>query len=263
MTELKNAVVLITGAGGGFGQELMRQCLAMGSRLIVTDVNPDLLQASLDKVMRDQPGGHIIQCITADLSTREGCEALYQAVELTPDVLINNAGLANSGRFDQIPAEKWELVMQVNLLAPMRLVSLFLPDMIKRRHGHIVNISSLAGWAGIGTIAHYSAAKYGLRGFGEALHEELAPYNIKLTSVYPFFSRTAILESPHYGSLPRRTIPDQLTSDPADIMRETIKGIQQNRLHVFPDRTAKQIHWIKRLFPAMIPVLNRYMERMG
>lgn len=262
MTHLKNATVLITGAGGGFGTHLMRQCLAAGSQLIVTDVKPDLLQSAVDAVLQEQPGGQIVQCITADLATREGCESLFKAVEKTPDVLVNNAGLANSGRFDEIPAEKWELVMNVNLLAPMRLVSLFVPGMIQRGSGHIVNISSLAGWVGTQTIAHYSAAKYGLRGFGEALHEELTPFGIKITNVYPFFSRTAILDSPHYGTLVKRTIPNSITSDPAEVIRAAVRGIERNQLHVFPDPTARLTYWLTRFAPWMIAIMNRRMEKL-
>ena len=83
--------------------------------------------------------------------------------------------------------------MQVDLLSPMRLSELFLPQMIERQSGHIVNISSIAGWFGAKGISSYCAAKFGLRGFSEALQADVEEHGIRVSAVYPWFSRTAIL----------------------------------------------------------------------
>ena len=72
--------------------------------------------------------------------------------------LVNNAGIGVAGRLDHIPRERWETLMQLNLLAPMRLVNLFLPGMVARGSGHIVNISSLAGWVGSHGLSAYCAS---------------------------------------------------------------------------------------------------------
>ena len=207
MTQLQNAVVLITGAAGGFGQELTRQLLAAGSRLILTDLNAKQLYDQGRSLQAQLKTGEILGCIAADLAARDGCDRLYQAVQALGhpvDIVINNAGIGLYGRMDEIPPEKWERLMQVNLLAPMRLSTLFMVDMIARRQGHIVNISSLAGWVATAGMAHYAASKYGLRGFSEGLAAELKPYNVKVTAVYPYFSRTPILQSERFGSLAQR-----------------------------------------------------------
>jgi short-subunit dehydrogenase len=261
MTTLAGAVVAITGAGGGFGQHFIRQCLQAGSQLILTDINVTELESCVAAIRSEVSTGTLLQIISADLSTREGCESFYRSVQKTPDILINNAGIANFGRFDEIPAESWERLMQVNLLAPMRLTSLFIPDMIARRSGHIVNISSMAGWIGSAGLAPYSAAKHGLRGFGEALYDELKPYNIKITAAYPFFSRTPILNSPRFGLLKDRNLPDSMLSAPEDVVKEVLAGVQKDKLHVFPDPTARRLHWIKRLVPGLIPRLERLTSK--
>jgi short-subunit dehydrogenase len=139
----------------------------------------------------------------------------------------------------------------------MRLISLFAPQMIERRSGHIVNISSLAGWIGSPGLGAYSAAKFGLRGFGESLGDELRPFNIQVTTVYPFFSKTPILDSPQYGTLKGAELPDRLLSKPEDVIRNVVRGIERNQRHVFPDPTARTLHWIKRLFPSLLPLLTR------
>ena len=117
-----------------------------------------------------------LAAVAADLATEEGCGVIAgtcAAKDIAPDLLINNAGIGMGGRIDHVPRERWETMMQLNLLAPMRLTNLFLPSMIERGSGHIVNISSLAGWVGSEGLSGYCASKFGLRGFGESLFADV------------------------------------------------------------------------------------------
>ena len=262
MTNLNCAVVLITGATGGFGRQMTRQFMAAGSRVILTDLDAGGL-ATL-KAEFDTSSNQALACITADLSSADGCQALFDAVQaenLQPDVLINNAGIAVSGRFDHVPRDRWEALMQINLLAPMRLCDMFLPQMIKRGSGHIVNISSVAGWIGAPGISSYCASKFGLRGYGESLAVDVAEFDIKVSTVYPYFSRTPILDSERFGYEERMVIPDDMVTDPSDVVAAIISGVKRNRLHIFPDKMARRIHYIKRYIPWMIPILNRRMHQ--
>ena len=257
MTDLNQAVVILTGAAGGFGQELTRQLLQAGSRLILTDIKLNILEDRASQIKSDITKGEIIACIESDLANREGCETLYhqvKALEIPVDILINNAGIGLFGRMDELPPDKWERLMQVNLLAPMRLSSLFVADMIERRQGHIVNISSLAGWVAPAGMAHYSTSKFGLRGFSEGLWQEVKPYNVKVTAVYPFFSRTPILQSEGYGTLAQASgeIAEKLATDPAKVMAKTLRAILRNQLHVFPDKMAYSIQMLQRYFPGLL-----------
>ena len=261
MTNFRKAVVLLTGATGGFGQELTRQLLQAGSRLILTDLDRDNLNNLAAKISSETTTGEIIACIESDLSNREGCETLYHQVKelnIPIDILINNAGIGLFGRMDEVPCHKWEQLMQVNLMTPMRLSSLFVADMIPRQQGHIVNISSLAGWIAPAGMAHYSSSKFGLRGFSEGLFNEVKAYNIKVTAVYPFFSRTPILQSERYGTLAQNAqgFPENLATDPAQVMAKTIKAIARNQLHVFPDKMANSIHILKQYFPRLFDWIN-------
>src|SRR5688572_4739926 len=126
MTELKSAVVVITGANGGFGHQFIRQLLAEGSRLILTDLDQTALEETANTLCREVGQGSVLQCIGSDLSSAAGCDALYQAVEHVPDILINNARIGMFGRFDETPEAQWETLMEVNLIAAMRLVHRFL-----------------------------------------------------------------------------------------------------------------------------------------
>ena len=257
MTQLQNSVILLTGAAGGFGQQFTRQLLKAGSHLILTDIDEQILQEKTATIQQEISTGKIIACWGIDLSTREGRQTLYDAVKglnISVDILINNAGIGLYGRMDEVPLQKWETLMQVNLLAPMDLTSLFMADMIARQQGHIVNISSLAGHIVPGGMAHYGASKFGLRGFTEGLFNEVKQHNIQVTGVYPFFSRTPLLQSNRYGTLGKQTgsIPDHLITDPAKVIEKTIQGIVRNQLHVFPDKIAQFLYILKRFFPNLI-----------
>lgn len=262
MTELDQALVLITGADGGFGRQMTRQFLAAGSRLIVSDIDERRLSA----LRSDSDGvpGNILASIAADLSGEDGCRLLYEAVMkrgAIPDIIINNAGVGLGGRFDHVPRDRWERLMQINLLAPMRLCHLFLPGLIERRSGHIVNIASIAGWIGTMGLAAYCSAKYGLRGFSEALSGDLEEFAVHVSTVYPFFSRTPILNSDQFGYEKRREIPLELATEPADVVAAIIRGVRANRKHIFPDSTARRLHYLCRWMPWLLPALNRRLDK--
>jgi len=261
MTDFNNATVLITGAGGGFGRELTRQFLAAGSRVILHDLNSAMLRPVCDEIDSESP--QVLAWITADLSESAGCQALFDeagAAGLQPDILINNAGIGFGGRFDCVPRDRWEQVMQVNLLSPMRLCELFLPKMIERRSGHIVNISSIAGWVGAKRLTSYCAAKFGLRGFSESLSKDVEEYGINVSTIYPWFSRTPILDSAHFGPEEKVDVPDDVVTEPANVVAEMLRGIRKNKLHIFPDKMARRIQFMKRHVPGLFDRIIRRMD---
>jgi len=261
MTDLNDAVVLVTGATGGFGRHMTRQFMEAGSRLLLTDVDAGSLD-SLTAELQTQ-SGQVLGGVAADLVDDAGCRKLFdgiQALGISPDILINNAGIGVGGRFDHVPSDRWEQVVQINLLAPMRICYLFLPQMIERGSGHIVNISSLAGWIGTAGISSYCATKFGLRGFSDALASDYGENGIRVSTVYPFFSRTPILDSDQFGFETRREIPDDMVTDPADVVAEIVAGVKKNRRDIFPDKMSRRVHYLKRFMPWTIPLIDRLMQ---
>jgi short-subunit dehydrogenase len=262
MTELNNAVILVTGATGGFGREMTRQFLDEGSRLLLTDIDAAALESLTGELQTDD--GRILRSVAADLADEAGCHMLFDAIQATgikPDILLNNAGIGVGGRFDHVPLDRWEQVVQLNLLAPMRLSYLFLPQMIERGGGHIVNISSLAGWVGASGMASYCATKFGLRGFGDSLASDYEEFGIRLSTIYPSFSRTPILSSEQFGYEERHEVPEEMLSEPADVAAEIVKGVKNNTRDIFPDKTSRRVHYLKRFMPWIIPVISRRMRQ--
>ena len=257
MTDLHDKTVLITGAGGGFGRHMVQQFRAAGAKLLLTDIS----DAALAQVI-DDAGSDLLGCVATDLATAAGSRAVADLCTASgaPDVLINNAGIAVAGRSDHVPQERWESLMQLNLLAPMRLCSQFVPAMIERGSGHIVNISSVAGWIGARGLSSYCASKFGLRGYGDSLAYELDGTGVRITTVYPCFSRTPILDSPQYGYEQKRTVPPHLVSNPAHVVERMIAGVRRKELHVFPDKYARIINYLARFAPWALPLLDRRMQ---
>ncbi len=258
MTNPAGKTVLVTGAGGGFGRHMVRQFREAGAKLILTDLSADALREAVADA-----GDELVLSIAVDLAVEGGSRTVVEACtarDIFPDILVNNAGIASAGRMDHMPDEHLETLMQLNLLAPMRLCRQLLPDMIERGSGHIVNISSVAGWIGALGMAPYCASKFGLRGFGESLANDLKGTGVNVTNIYPCFSRTPIIDSPQYGYEERRVVPDYLISDPANVVAHIIKGIRRNRLHVYPDRYARALQYIARFVPWLVPILDRHMQ---
>lgn len=258
MTDPASKTVLITGAGGGFGRHMVRQFAEAGAKLIITDLTDEAVRS-----VANDAGDALVADVVADLSTDDGCERVIElsaAEHIVPDILVNNAGIAVAGRLDHVPRHGWETLIQLNLLAPMRLCNHFVPPMVERGSGHIVNLSSLAGWIGAQGLSAYCASKFGLRGFGESLSADLEGTGVHVTNVYPSFSQTPILDSPQYGYEQKRSVPQHLLSDPSDVVAQVVAGVRRNKLHVFPDKYARLAYYLLRFAPWSLPIFDRRLH---
>jgi len=250
MKSLAGKTILITGAAGGLGQAFTKQLLNQGAHLILADIHEPALKAISDQY-KNTPGT-ILGVIEADISGRRGCETLYRTTKtITPhlDILIHNAGIINYGYFWEIPYNQWESLININLLAPMWLSQLFLPDMIQRKSGHIVFMCSLAGIAATSLGSPYSASKFGIRGFAMALSGEMKDKGLQTTIIYPSWVKTNLLKSPEFGSARLKGLSSFLAEDPDKVVKESIEGIRKNKLHVYPGRFAKIVSQVAKLTP--------------
>lgn len=231
MHYFKNKNVLLTGATGGFGTELAKQLSAAGAHLVLTDLKKPATALPQE----------VIRFYEADLSTKAGCVNLCRQCEedgQTIDILINNAGLAYIGEFFAVPDEKWERVIQVNLLAPIHLARFFVKGMIARRQGHIVNFSSVGGHIATPFVSSYSVSKFGIRAFGAAIGPELKPYGIFVSDVFPSFTRTPILHSERIGKFSNGTLPEFLLDEPGPVIQNVLEAVARKDSQIFPSLRA-------------------------
>jgi NAD(P)-dependent dehydrogenase (short-subunit alcohol dehydrogenase family) len=254
MKSLDGQVILITGAGGGFGREMIRQFLDQGGRLILADLRSAPIEQAVEWASAGrgaQTRGAILGRLAVDLAEPGGgADLAERALALAPvDLLVNNAGIGLFGSIEAIPPARWEALMQINLLAPIRLTAALLPQMIARRGGHIANVASVAGLVGAPGLAAYCAAKFGLRGFAEALAADVRAHGIDVTTIYPFFARTPILNAERFGTATSRQIPERLIYDPAFVVAQLIDGIRRRKQHVYPGAVPRQIDILRRVAP--------------
>jgi NAD(P)-dependent dehydrogenase (short-subunit alcohol dehydrogenase family) len=190
-------VWLITGAARGMGVDFAKAALAAGHAVVATARRPD----ALAKALGAAPD---LLAVKLDVTILADAQAATQAaVERFGriDVLVNNAANFQAGYFEELTPKQVERQLSTSLMGPMNVARAVLPVMRKQRSGHIISISSSAGLAGFEFCAAYSASKFGLEGWMEALHAEVAPFGITTTIVNPGFFRTELLteESTQYA----------------------------------------------------------------
>ncbi|WP_316819752.1 3-ketoacyl-ACP reductase [Pedobacter gandavensis] len=185
MESLKGKNAIITGAGKGLGR-------AIAIALAQEGVNVGLAArtaADLEKVAAElQQYGVKTAISTMDVSDINAVNTAVDVLKsaLGPiDILINNAGIGAFGSFMELEPAKWEEIIKVNLLGPYYVTRAVLPEMIERKTGDIVNVSSTAGKNGGAVTSAYSASKFGLIGMSESLMQESRKHNIRVTTLVP------------------------------------------------------------------------------
>jgi all-trans-retinol dehydrogenase (NAD+) len=194
MKMVKDKVVLITGGASGIGRIMALDFAGRGARVAVWDINGGALQ-DLEAGARQR--GLALKGMVCDASDRAAVYRQAEALraELGPvDILINNAGVVSGSTFLETPDEKILKTFSINALAPFWTCKAFLPAMLERNAGHIVNIASAAGIIGVTGLADYSASKFAMFGFDEAIRMELRRRKsaVRTTVVCPFFIDTGM-----------------------------------------------------------------------
>ena len=178
--------VLITGASSGIGLELAKCFAADKSDLILVARNTEALEKIAEELRREYKIK--VNVLTADLSLSETPEQIFTELKgrgLTVDVLVNNAGFGLHGEFAELPLARQLEMIQVNVASLVALTGQFLPGMIKRQRGGVLNVGSVAGFIPGPHMAVYYATKAFVMSFSEALHEELRSTRITVTDLCP------------------------------------------------------------------------------
>src|SRR3954470_11555773 len=184
-----NKVWFITGAGRGMGVDITKAALAAGHKVVATGRNIDSVAKAIGEAKN-------LLIVKLDVTKQADAEAAVNAaVEKFGriDVLVNNAANFMAGFFEELTQEEIGQQLQTSLIGPMMVTRAVLPIMRKQRSGHIISISSTAGLTSLEFCSAYSASKFGLEGWMQALHIEVAPFGIQTTIVNPGFFRTELL----------------------------------------------------------------------
>ncbi len=252
--------VALTGAAGGMGRILARRLHEKGARLALVDANAD----AVIELAGELEGA---QAAPADLSGAAGCALAASECEKLlggVDVLINLAGLNSFRAFEDEDPARLDALMHVNLLAPMHLTRALLPGMIARGEGRIVNIGSIFGSIGFAWFTAYSASKFGLRGFSEALRRELADTGVGVTYLAPRAVRTPMNTD---AVMRMGEATGMNMDDPEHVVGRIVEAIEKERKEAyfgFPESLFVRINAIlPRLVDKALASQNRIARRFA
>ncbi|MER8962813.1 SDR family NAD(P)-dependent oxidoreductase [Mesorhizobium sp. M0701] len=239
---MSNKVWFITGAGRGLGLDIAKAALAAGHKVVATGRNPD-------KVANALGASDDLLVVKLDVTKAADADAAAQATLERfgrIDVLVNNAASFYAGYFEELSPKQMQLQLSTSLDGPMIVTRAFLPVMRKQRSGQIVSISSTAGLMGFEFCTAYSASKFGLDGWMEALQTEVGPFGVQTMIVNPGFFRTELLteESTSYAEIAIEDYHERRTAqiafwksqhgkqggDPAKLARALITLAEQDEL---------------------------------
>jgi 3-dehydrosphinganine reductase len=239
--DFHNQHTIITGGSSGIGRAIARLLTRRGAHVSIIARRQELLEDTLAELegLRDHPAQRLC-ARSADLSEWEQAQeaiATLTAGDYPPDVLINAAGFAHPGYCEELPLEIFRTTMDVDFFGTLHPIKAALPAMMERRSGHIVNFSSVAGFVGVFGYTAYSAAKFAVRGFSDALSQEMRPYGIYVSTVFPPNADTPGFrhENQHKPLETRRVEGAVKTLSPDQVAQAVIRGIERRRPYITPD----------------------------
>ena len=251
MKSFDDKVVVLTGAGSGIGRALAVNLAGRGARLALSDVNEAGLAETVE--LAKQAGAREIKEDKLDVADREAFTTYAEGVLAhfgQVNVVINNAGVALSGRVNDLDWDDIDWIMGIDWWGVVHGTKLFLPALIESGDAHIVNISSLFGLVSMPDQAFYNAAKYAVRGFTEALREEMLidGHNVGVTSVHPGGIKTAVARSARVSAkddqaATAKFFDEKLAKmEPSRAAEIIVKGIEKKQARVLVGLDAHVIH---------------------
>jgi NAD(P)-dependent dehydrogenase (short-subunit alcohol dehydrogenase family) len=236
MSSLTHQVALITGAGSGLGRQLALALAADGVAIGAIDLAPESM-ASLASELPGKLMAWAVADVTDRTALRKGVAQLQE--RLGPiDLLIANAGIGIETTAEDFRAEDIEAQVRVNLIGVANSIEAVLPDMITRRRGQLVAISSLASYRGLPRMAGYCASKAGVNGLMDALRVELKPLGITVTTICPGWIRTPLTDN--------IDVPKPYMLEPADAARRIVAAIHRRRpFYAFPRPALRRVRLLR------------------
>jgi len=237
--------VFITGASSGIGASYAKAFAKNGFDLVLLARRKDRLQALANQLESDDS----IRCeiISADLAEKEEIEKVTRHIRQIDnlDILINNAGFATIGYFADIPIEKSMRMFHTHMTATVQFTHAALQVMYKRERGAIINVSSMGAFVLTPGNVLYDATKSFLATFSENLWLEVREKGIKVQALCPGFTRTEFHEVGDFKNFDKSTIPDSLWMMPDEVVRQSLKALENSRNVVFiPGWKKRLVKWI-------------------
>ncbi len=253
MRKLKDKRALVTGAASGIGRAISLELARHGVHLIVADRNQIGLASTAHEV---QACG--VECVEfhydAEVAGQVSRLAEFAATHAGGiDILVNNAGVTYHGPTDLMRMDHWQRLMEINVMAPVRLTQELLPTFIGRSEVQILNVCSALGLVGLPKVCAYATSKFALVGFSESLRAEYSKQGIGVTALCPGLVKTNLFSSSINDTASRKkTPPDWVCTTPERVARAAVRAIRKNHGVVVVEPIARVLSWAKRFAPWLI-----------
>jgi NADP-dependent 3-hydroxy acid dehydrogenase YdfG len=271
MKTLQEKVVVITGAGSGIGRALAVQAAQAGARVALSDWNEESLRET----------GRLAgakRSVSRRVDVRSESEVAEFAAEVDrdlggADVVVNNAGVSMSDTIGSMKRADFEWLMDIDFWGVVRGTEAFLPQLRSKDEGHVVNISSVFGLIGVPSQSAYNAAKFAVRGYTEALRQELHGTRVHVTCVHPGGVKTGIVRNGknHRNTAGRATDTAKMVQEfekvaftsPEQAARTIWRGVLADAPRVLVGPDAHFIDVVQRLFPVGYQAIFRTLQRLA
>lgn len=258
MTTISGKLAVITGAASGIGRATAIELARRGARVAMTDLNRGGLAET--EALIKAAGGEATTYLL-DVADRDAVHAFAQEIEAShggADIVINNAGVAQIARVEDLTYDDFEWVMNIDFWGMVYGTKAFLPQFQAKGGGHIVNVSSLFGLLAVPSQAAYNSAKFAIRGFTEALRHEMKGTDIKVSCVHPGGIKTNIVRNARFLQSTRAAEREEAVTGFDRLARTTperagiviVDGIEKNKERILIGMDAKIIDLLQRLMPA-------------
>ncbi len=272
MSFLSNGVAVVTGAGSGIGRALAQQLAAAGSALALADID----EAGLLETARSlEKKSALVTTHVLDVADEDGVRSFAEDVagrHGRVTLLINNAGVALHGNFEEVSLDDFRLLMNINFWGTVYGVKFFLPLLKREKRAQIVNISSVFGMIAPAGQCAYAASKFAVRGFTEALRHELDGGNVCVSCVHPAGIRTQIARRARVGAGVTGTGHQEkaarfeklLRTSPEAAAARILRGVERREPRVLIGADAYQVDILLRFRPATYwKTLSRRLEKLA
>jgi short-subunit dehydrogenase len=254
----KDKVVLITGASSGIGKESAIEFAKLGANIVLVARRKEKLEQVADELKKFKVTILTCQC---DISNKDQVKEMSKTVLEkfdSVDILVNNAGFAIYGSVSDLTIDEIESHMETNYFGMIYCIKNFLPSMLDKQSGHIVNVASVAASFGLPGMASYCASKFAMLGFSEGLKHELKNTGVGITVVSPIMVRTNFFEHPSFEKRPKFS-PISLSSK--TVAKAILKAANSPRLEIIVPSVVRGVVWMKNTFPYFInPILGKFFK---
>jgi len=257
----KNKIILITGASSGIGKQTAIEFAKKGANLILVARRKNKLELIANELEKFNITILVCQCDVSDKVQVKNMSKIVLEKFGTLDILVNNAGFAIYGSVSELSIDEIESQMKTNYFGMIYCIKNFLPHMLKKKSGHIVNVASVAASFGLPGITSYCGSKFAMLGFSEGLKHELKNSGVDITVVSPIMVKTNFF---NHSSFEKMSSNFTFSLNSKTVAKSILQASNSPRLEIIVPSFMRGVIWLKNTFPYFInPIMGKLFKNLS